>query len=105
MQVCATYSDARSDGSPHCIEVDLGEESAAVVQNPLTAHTDRSRHHRIAEAQRLERTYTVGGEVDPGSHRGEDGRALDDLRGDPARTQGAAQREAGDPCAYDQYGR
>ena len=105
MQVCASHPDAWSDRTPHRIEVDLGEEPPAVVQNPLIGHTDRSRRHRIAKAQRLERTHTVGGEVNAGSRRCPGRCALDDLRGDPARTQGAAKRESRDSCAHDQHGR
>ena len=101
MQVCASHPDAWSDRTPHRIEVDLGEEPPAVVQNPLISHTDRSRRHRIAKAQRLERTHTVGGEVDAGSRRRPGRCALDDLCGDPARTQGAAKRESRDSCAHD----
>ena len=105
MQVCASHPDAWSDRTPHRIDVDLGEEPPAVVQNPLISHTDRSRRHRIATAQRLERTHTVGREVDAGSRRRPGRYAFDDLCTDPARTQGAAKRESRDSCAHDQHGR
>jgi anaerobic selenocysteine-containing dehydrogenase len=80
----------------------VGEQTSAVVEQPLVGNWGRPGGHGGLKVQRTQGAHAVGGQVHAGPGDLPAGLSFDQLWREPGLAQRSGQREAGQPCPYDQ---
>ena len=94
--------DTAADAFPVAINVDVGEQTASVVEKPLPHDGARASGHLRQDPELVERPRAVAGQVHAGATRLPLGCPLDDLGRDAAEPQSAGKRQTGDAGTDDQ---
>lgn len=98
----AAEPDARSASAPDLPRVDLGQESAAAVQQGLRPDGRARLHHLVLEAKLAQGAQCVANEIDAGPVRRPTRRAFDDVWLDAQASHGKRQRGTRHPPTHDQ---
>jgi hypothetical protein len=63
VKVMTSNAHTGTDRLPEFCQLDFGQLSSCVIQNPLMRHADSSSKHFVRKTKRTERTNAVAGEV------------------------------------------
>lgn len=96
MQVGALEREAGPDALPQLREIDLNEQPASIVADPLPRDHNSSLQHFLLEAQRAQRPGRVPRQVDISAHLDAGGVSLDHLDREASTGERSGGREARD---------
>ena len=102
VQLGPGQGQAGTDIPPQPVQVDLGEQVPAVVEEALTGDPGPTGGHSALQAKGPQGTDAVGGQVHAGPADLPSGLAFDHLRGEPGLVQRPGQRQTGQPSPHDQ---
>jgi alkylated DNA repair dioxygenase AlkB len=88
---------------PERVQIDVEEDTAPVVEDPLTRDVMTLREHLLAQAELVESANTVCRNEQSGAAGVELGAPLDNLGVDVAQARRTRERQTGDTTADDQY--
>lgn len=94
---------AAADAVPKTVDVDVGKQTAAVVEEALPPDRVRARRQSRSDAELIQCPYGVSRQIQAGAGRLPFGHPLNDLDVDVALIQSAGQRETGNTGTDDQH--
>jgi hypothetical protein len=103
VQFSSTEREAWPDRCPEFGDVDLFEQSPAVILEALRRDLDCSGGDLRLESEDAQRPRGIAGKVDAGSGGSPDTFTLDQIERDVGVRQRARERQAGYPAADDQH--
>jgi hypothetical protein len=95
VQLGPGQGQAGTDAPPQLMEVDVGEQVPAVVEEALTGDPGPTGGHSALQAQGAQGTDTVGGQVDASPGATPAGFSFDHLGGESGLAQGSGQGQTG----------
>ena len=91
VQLGPRQGQAGTDAPPQLMQVDVGEQAPAVVEEALTGDPGPMGGHSALQAQGPQGTDAVGGQVDAGPGDTPAGFPFDHLRGEPGLAESSGQ--------------
>jgi hypothetical protein len=95
--------NATADTLPKPVDVDLGQKTAAVVEEALALDRSRTHGQGRSDPELAQRPHRVARQVQAGTGRLPLGHPLHDLDDDLALIQGTGQAKTSDTCTDDQH--
>ena len=105
VQCRSASRDTGCDAVPVAANVDVGEQAATVVEEPLPHDRVRTRCELRPDPELVERPDAVARQIQAGAARRPLGHPLDDLDRDVPQPEGAGKRQTGDAGTDDQHTR
>jgi hypothetical protein len=102
VEVMPSDAHARTDPLPELCQLDFGQLSSCMIQNPLMRHADSSSQHHVRKTKRAKSANAVAGEVQAGTADRPRRRALDDFRNDALLAQRSGECKTCDAATDDQ---
>jgi hypothetical protein len=102
VQLGPRQGQAGADLAPEPVQVDVGEQAPAAVEEALTGDPGPTGGHSALQAQSPQGTDAVGGQVDAGPGDTPAGFSFDHLRSESGLAQRSGQGQAGQASPDDQ---